>query len=54
MNEKGDLMALDLEYRLTIAHRIDGPCSSYLARRREVLIPAVLEQAAGTAHGEQR
>lgn len=44
--EKDTLMALDLEYRLTIAHRIDCECAPYLARRREALIPAVLEQAA--------
>jgi hypothetical protein len=46
MSETDDLMALDLEYRLTIAHRIGCECAPYFAGRREVLIPAVLEQAA--------
>jgi hypothetical protein len=39
-------LALDMEYRLTIAHRIGCECARYFARRREVLIPAVLDQAA--------
>lgn len=39
------LMALDLEYRLTIAARLDCECAAYFARRREALIPAVLDQA---------
>lgn len=44
-----DILSLDLEYRLTIAHRVTfapcDECANYLAGRREVLIPAVLEQA---------
>lgn len=40
-----DLMNLDLEYRLTIAHRIDCACAPYFVRRREVLIPEILKQA---------
>lgn len=40
-----ELLALDLEYKLTIAHRIDCWCSEYLVQRRLVLIPAILEQA---------
>ena len=43
--ESDDLMALDLEYRLTIAHRIDCDCAPYLAQRREVLLPEVLKEA---------
>jgi hypothetical protein len=39
------LLALDLEYRLTLAHRIDCDCAPYLARRREVLIPEILKEA---------
>lgn len=39
------LMNLDLEYRLTIAHRIDCACAPYFVRRRLALIPAVLKQA---------
>ena len=43
-----DLMALDLEYRLTIATRINSgcACAPYFARRREVLMPEVLKTAA--------
>lgn len=40
-----DLMALDLEYRLTIGYRMRCECAPYLVRRREVLIPAVLRHA---------
>lgn len=42
-----DLMALDMEYRLTIAHRINGGCvcAAYFAKRREVLMPEVLRVA---------
>ena len=40
-----DLMALDMEYRLTLAHRIGCKCAPYFARRREVLIPEVLKEA---------
>ena len=39
------LMELDLEYRLTIAYRIDCECAPYLVNRREVLIPEVFKQA---------
>jgi hypothetical protein len=49
MSETADnLLALDLEYRLTIAHRINGGCEcpAYFVRRREVLIPEVLKRAA--------
>lgn len=42
------LFAADLEYKLTIAHRIDCWCSEYLVQRRLVLIPAFLEQAQKT------
>lgn len=45
MSDEDDLLALDLEYRLTIAHRLDCECAPYFAERREVLIPAVLAQA---------
>lgn len=45
MTQTHSLVALDLEYRLTIAHRIGCECEPYLVGRREVLIPAVLEQA---------
>lgn len=47
-----DLMALDLEYRLTIGFRMARPgskpceCVGYLIERREVLIPEVLRLAA--------
>lgn len=43
--EYDDLMALDLECRLTIAHRIDCECAPYFAQRREVLLPEVLKEA---------
>lgn len=41
------LMALDMEYRLTIAHRINGgcECAAYFVKRREVLMPAVMRMA---------
>ena len=44
MSEQDDL---NLEYRLTVAHRAaEGcACAAYLVRRRPALIPAVLEQA---------
>lgn len=45
MTDTTDLAALDLEYRLTIAHRIGCECGPYLIRRREVLMPAVVELA---------
>ncbi len=40
-------MAVDLEYRLTIAHRINGgcECAAYFVKRREVLIPEVLKHS---------
>jgi hypothetical protein len=46
-NATDNLMAVDLEYRLTIAHRINGDCDCvrYFIQRREVLIPAVVEHA---------
>lgn len=40
-----DLMALDLECRLTIAHRIGCDCAPYFAQRREALLPEVLKEA---------
>lgn len=40
-----DLMALDLEVRLTIAYRLTCECASYLVNRREVLLPEVLKAA---------
>lgn len=40
-----DLMALDLEYRLTIAARLDCECAPYFAGRREVLLPEVVKEA---------
>ncbi len=46
MSESDDLMALDLEYRLTIAYRRGCECAPYLTDRREVLIPAALRMAA--------
>lgn len=44
-DETADLMALDLECRLTIAHRIDCDCAPYFAQRREALLPEVLKEA---------
>lgn len=45
-----DLLALDLEFRLTLAMRSASGencvCRDYLVRRRDVLFPAVLDQAA--------
>lgn len=43
-----DLMALDLECRLTIAHRIDCECATYFAQRREALLPEVAKRAVVT------
>lgn len=40
-----NLLSLDLEYRLTIAHRIDCECAPYFVYRRDVLLPAILKQA---------
>ena len=40
-----DLMAVDLEYRLTIAARMDCGCAPYFIGRREVLLPEVLKEA---------
>lgn len=36
---------LDLESRLTIAHRYGCACAAYFAQRREVLIPEVEKEA---------
>ena len=44
----GDLMTLDLEYRLTIAHRLACPCAPYFTQRREVLLPEVIKPAQRT------
>lgn len=45
-----DLLALDMEYRLTIAGRMilndkACDCSPYFINRREVLIPQILKQS---------
>ena len=40
-----DFLSLDLEYRLTIAHRIDCACAPYFIGRRDVLLSAVLKKA---------
>lgn len=45
MSEIDDLIALDLEYRLTIAHRISCSCATYFVDRRDVLIPEIMKQA---------
>lgn len=45
MNTTDDLMALDLECRLTIAHRLDCVCAPYFMQRREVLLPEVVKEA---------
>lgn len=45
MTTNDDLMALDLECRLTIAHRIECECAPYFAGRREVLLPEVAKEA---------
>lgn len=42
-----DLMALRLEYRLTVAHRINSSCECvrYFIQRRDVLVPEVMKHA---------
>lgn len=42
-----DLLALDLECRLTIAHRVNSGCDcvQYFIQRRVVLLPEVLKYA---------
>lgn len=48
MNETydiSDMLALDLEYRLTIAYRIGCECASYFVKRHDILIPEMLKQA---------
>lgn len=51
MIDLGDLLALDLEYRLTIAMRMGGlyeepcECVRYFIERREVLLPAIMKKA---------
>ncbi|HEX6684982.1 MAG TPA: hypothetical protein VF062_19490 [Candidatus Limnocylindrales bacterium] len=45
MTDIDDLMAVDLECRLTIAYRMDCECAPYFIGRREVLIPEVLKAA---------
>jgi hypothetical protein len=42
-----ELLALDLESRLTIAHRRQCECAPYFIARRRVLIPEVLNAAKG-------
>lgn len=46
-----DLLALDMEYRLTIATRVtdDCDCIRYFIQRREVLLPEVMKYAEKTA-----
>lgn len=48
MSDVDDLMELDLEYRLTIAHRLNCECAPYFIQRREVLIPEVIKRAGET------
>lgn len=46
--KRDSLVALDLECRLTIAHRVSCggcDCVRYLIQRREVLLPEVLKYA---------
>ena len=45
MSDTDDLMMLDLELKLTIAHRIGCECAPYFVQRREVLLPEVIETA---------
>lgn len=42
-----ELLDLDLEYRLTVAVRINEPCNcaEYLIGRRDVLMPEVMKSA---------
>lgn len=40
-----DLLTLDLEYKLTVAYRINCQCAPYLIDRRTILIPEVIKQA---------
>lgn len=42
-----DLLALDLESRLTVAHSINRgcQCAAYFINRRKVLLPEVLKHA---------
>lgn len=48
MDELGQLLELDMEYRLTVALRsADGGCDCirYFISRRDVLIPEILKQS---------
>jgi hypothetical protein len=45
LSEANQRVAVDLEYKLTVAHRLNCWCSEYLVRRREVLIPEVMKEA---------
>lgn len=48
MDELTDLIDLDMEYRLTIAAHVahdDTNCAQYFIKRREVLIPEIIETA---------
>lgn len=42
-----DMLALDLEYKLTVGMRIysDCDCAMYFVQRREVLFPEILKKA---------
>lgn len=40
-----NLLTLDLEYRLTIAHRMRCECARYFVNRREVLMVEVIKEA---------
>lgn len=40
-----DILSLDLEYKLTVAYRIDCECAPYFIQRREVLLPEILKKA---------
>lgn len=48
------LLTMDMEYKLTVAHRINCWCSRYLIRRREVLLPELARRymAIGTGDPE--
>lgn len=44
-NDTDALMALDMEYRLTIGYRLRCECARYFVNRREVLLPEVVKEA---------
>ena len=39
------LLELDLEYKLTVAYRIDCDCAPYLISKRDILLPEIIKQA---------